>query len=94
MGKMFRLIAGLLAMGTVVLTIAVAYAVGVEQGVNSQQPSIVELFRKLNPDVLINPIPYMHPLRNALFGSALFVRICWIVLFIALALQAKKQGFY
>lgn len=81
-------------MGTVVLTIAVAYAVGVEQGVNSQQPSIVELFRKLNPDVLINPIPYMHPLRNALFGSALFVRICWIVLFIALALQAKKQGFY
>jgi hypothetical protein len=94
MGKMLRLMAVFLAIGTVVLTIAVAYVVGVEQGVNSQQPEIAELYRKLNPDVLINWLPYMHPLRNFLFGSALFIGICWIAFFIAISLQAKKKGFF
>jgi hypothetical protein len=93
MSKMLRLITGLVVIGTVVLTIAVAYVAGVEQGVNSQQPEISELYRKLDPDVLINPLPYMHPLRNFLFGSALFIGICWIALLITTSLQAKKKIF-
>ena len=91
MDKSFRLIVGFLTIGTAVLTIAAAYVVGAEQGVNSQQPTIVELFRKLNPDVLINPLPYMHPLRNVLFGSALSIGICWIALLIAMFLKTKKE---
>jgi hypothetical protein len=94
MGKMLRLIGGLLAMGTVVLAIAVAYVTGVEQGINSQQPDIAELYRRLNPDVFINPLPYMHPMRNFLFGSAILIGICWIVLFITLSLQGKEKGFF
>ncbi len=92
--KMLRLMVVFLAIGTVVLTMAVAYVAGVEQGVNSQQPEIVELYRKLNPDVLINWLPYMHPLRNFLFGSALFIGICWIAFFITIPLQGKKQRFF
>jgi hypothetical protein len=80
---MLKLMAVFLAIGTVVLTIAVAYVIGVEQGVNSQQTEIAELYKQLNPDVLIDWLPYMHPLRNFLFGSALFIGICWIALFIA-----------
>jgi len=94
MGKMLRLIAGLLAIGTVVLTIAIVYVAGVEQGVNSQQPQIAELYRRLNPDVLMNPLPYMHPLRDFLFGSALFIGICWIAFFITISLRAKKKEFF
>jgi polyferredoxin len=93
MGEMLRLMAIFLAIGTVVLTMAVVYVVGVEHGVNSQQPEIVELYHKLNPDVLINPLPYMHPLRNFLFGSALFIAICWITFFITISLAVKKKGF-
>jgi hypothetical protein len=91
---MLRLIAGLLAIGTVVLTIAIVYVAGVEQGVNSQQPQIAELYRRLNPDVLMNPLPYMHPLRDFLFGSALFIGICWIAFFITISLRAKKKEFF
>jgi hypothetical protein len=94
MGKKLRLMAGLLAIATVVLTIAVFYVAGVEQGVNSQQSEIAKLYGKLNPDVLINPIPYMHPLRNFLFGSALFIGICWIAFSITISLQAKKKKFF
>jgi hypothetical protein len=90
MGKMLRLIAVFLAIGTVVLTIAAFYVAGVEQGVNSQWPEIAELYRKLNPDVLINWVPYMHPLRNFLFGSSLFIGICWIAFFINISLHAKR----
>jgi hypothetical protein len=79
MGKMLRLMAVFLAIGTVVWAMAVVYVVGVEQGVNS---------------VLLNWLPYMHPLRNFLFGSALFIGICWIAFFIATSLQAKKKGFF
>jgi len=92
MGKMLRLIAGLLAIATIVLTIAVAYVAGVEQGVNSKQPEIAELYRKLNPDVLMNLLPYMHPLRNFLFGSALFIGICWIVFLITIARAHTKTA--
>jgi len=81
-----------LVIGTVVLTTAVVYVAGVEQGVNSQHPEIAELYRKLNPDVLINWLPYMHPLKNSLLGSAVFTGICWIVFFIAISLQAKKRA--
>jgi hypothetical protein len=90
MAKMLRLMAVFLAIGTVVLTMAVFYVAGVEQGVNSKQPEIAELYRKLNPDVLINWLPYMHPLRNFLFGSAFLIGICWIAFFIIISLQAKK----
>jgi hypothetical protein len=93
MGKMLRLMAVFLTIGTVVLTMAVAYVAGVEQGVNSQQPEIAELYRKLNPDVLINWLPYMHPLRNFLFSSALGIGICWIAFFCTISLQGKKQRF-
>ena len=93
MDNMLRLMAVFLAIGTVVLTMALVYVAGVEQGVNSQQPEIAELYRKLTPDVLINWLPYMHPLRNFLFGSALFLGIFWIVFFMAISLQAKKKGF-
>lgn len=91
MDKIFKLIAGFLTIATVVLTITIAYVVGVEQGVNSQQPTIVELFRKLNPDILINLLPYMHPLRNVLFGAAFSVGICWIALFIATFLHKQRR---
>jgi hypothetical protein len=94
MGKMLKLMAVFLAIGTVVLTIAVVYVTGVEQGVNSQQPEIAELYKKLNPDVLIDWLPYMHPLRNFLFGSALFIGICWIAFFIsARAIMGKSEAY-
>jgi len=71
------------------LTMAVVYMIGVEQGVNSQQSEIAELYGKLNHDVLINPIPYVHPFRNVILGFAIFIGICWTV-FITVSLPAKK----
>jgi hypothetical protein len=92
MDKMLKLMAGFLAIATVFLAMATVYVIGIEQGVNSQQPEIAELYRKLNPDVLINPLPYIHPLRNFLFGSALFIGSCWIAFITTISLQAKKKG--
>jgi hypothetical protein len=87
MDNRLKLIVGFLTIATAVLAMATAYVVGVEQDVNSQQPEITE-FRQLNPDVLINPLPYTHPLRNVLYGYAVSIGICWIALF--MYLREKK----
>jgi len=92
MDNMLRLMAVFLAIGTVVLTMAVVYVMGVEQGVNSQQPEIAELYKQLDPDILIYWIPYMHPLRNFLFGSALLLGICWIAFFIGAHYCRKSEA--
>jgi hypothetical protein len=86
--KKFRVVVTILTIATVTLAIAAAYVIDVEQGVNSQQPQIIEVFRKLNPDVLLNPIPWIHPLKNAIFGSTLFIGVCWITI-ATISLQKK-----
>lgn len=93
-GRIPRLTALLLVTATVILAIAIAYVVGAEQGVNSQRPHIFELLRKANPDVLINQLPYMHPLRNVLFAFTLVIGTCWMTLFITVSLQAMRKAFY
>ena len=94
MGKILRLTGLFLAIATVILAIAIAYVVGVEQGVNSQRPHILELLRKADSDVLINLLPYMYPLRNVLFAFALVIGTCWMTLLITVSLQAMRKVFY
>lgn len=79
MKKIFWIIVSVLTVATVVLAIVAAYVIGVEQGVNSQQWRIKELLEELHPGFIVDFFPWMHPLRNALFASTLFIGICWIL---------------
>jgi hypothetical protein len=67
-----------LTISTLILTIAIAYIHGVEEGINSQQYRIKMLEEQLHPGLIIDYLPYLHPLRNALFGIGFFLILCWI----------------
>lgn len=79
MKKIFLILVSVLTVATVVLAIVAAYVIGVEQGVNSQQWRIKELLEELHPGLIVDFLPWMHPLRDALFGSTLIIGICWIL---------------
>jgi hypothetical protein len=36
------------------------------------------LEEQLHPGLIIDYLPYLHPLRNALFGIGFFLTLCWI----------------
>jgi len=36
------------------------------------------LEEQLHPGLIIDYLPYLHPLRNTLFGIGFFLTLCWI----------------
>jgi hypothetical protein len=67
-----------LIIATFILAIAVAYIRGVEEGMNTQQYRIKMLEEQLHPELIFDYFPYLHPLRNALFGIGFSLTLCWI----------------
>jgi ABC-type maltose transport system permease subunit len=67
-----------LIIATFTLAIAIAYIHGVEEGMNTQQYRIKMLEEQLHPGLIIDYFPYLHPLRNALFGIGFSLTLCWI----------------
>jgi len=67
-----------LTIATLILAVAIAYIHGVEEGINSQIYHIKILEEQLHPGLIIDYLPYLHPFRNALFGTAFFLTLCWI----------------
>jgi hypothetical protein len=88
MNRAFKAIVVILIMATVIQAIAIAYVLGFEQGVNSQQPHIQELYRELNPDLLVDFFIWLHPLRNTLFGTSIILALCWA--FVLLSILQRK----
>jgi hypothetical protein len=72
------LIMAALTISTLILAIAIAYILGLEEGINSQQYHIKVLEEQLHPGLIIDYFPYLHPFRNALFATGLFLTLCWI----------------
>ena len=90
MGKKFRTLIGVLTAATVIQLLAVAYVVGVEQGVNSQQYTIKTLTEQLTGPGIIDFLPYIHPLRNALFVSSLIIAFCWLLVAVVALPRNRK----
>jgi len=88
MNRAFKAIVVILILATVIQAIAIAYVLGFEQGVNSQQPYIQELYRELHPDLLVDFFIWLHPLRNTLFGTSIILALCWI--FVLLSILQRK----
>jgi hypothetical protein len=89
MGKKFRTLIGILTAATVIQLLVVAYVVGVEQGVNSQQYTIKILTEQLGPGI-IDFLPYIHPLRNTLLISSLIIAFCWLLVAVVALLRNRK----
>jgi hypothetical protein len=89
MGKKFGTLIGILTAATVIQLLVVAYVVGVETGVNSQQYTIKTLKEQLT-GLIIDYGPYIHPLRNTLFISSLIIAFCWILVAVV-ALQRNRK---
>ena len=89
MGKKFRTLIGILTAATVIQLLVVAYVVGVEEGVNSQQYTIKTLTEQLN-GLIIDFMPYIHPLRNTLFISSLTIAFCWLLVAVVALLRNRK----
>jgi hypothetical protein len=77
MKRTFWIIAAL-TISTLMLAIAIAYIRGLEEGINSQQYHVKVLEEQLHPGLIIDYFPYLHPSRNALFVTGLFLTLCWI----------------
>ena len=88
MNRAFKAIVVILIVATVIQAIAIAYVLGFEQGVNSQQPHIQELYRELNPDLPVDFFIWLHPLRNTLFGISIILALCWA--FVLLSILQRK----
>jgi hypothetical protein len=82
-------IIGLLTIATLILAMAIAYIHGVEEGINSQLYHIKILREQAYPGLIIDYFPYLHPFRNALFGTGFFLTLCWIGV-AAIALVKRK----
>ena len=88
MNRLFKMVVAILILVTVIQAIAVAYVLGFEHGVNSQQPIIQQLYRELNPDLLVDFFIWLHPLRNTLFGTSIILALCWT--FVLLSILQRK----
>lgn len=77
MNKAFWIIEAL-TIATFILAITAAYIHGIAEGINSQLYRIKMLEEQLHPGLIIDYLPYLHPLRNALFGIVFFLTLCWI----------------
>jgi hypothetical protein len=82
-------IIGVLTIATLILAMAIAYIHGVEEGINSQLYHIKILREQAYPGLIIDYLPYLHPFRNALFGTVFFLTLCWISV-AAIALVKRK----
>lgn len=89
MGKKFRILIGILTAATVIQLLVVAYVVGVEEGVNSQQYTIKTLTEQLTGHI-IDFLPYIHPLRNTLFTSSLIIASCWLLVAVVALLRNRR----
>ena len=88
MNRAFKAIVVILIVATFIQAIAIAYVLGFEHGVNSQQPHIQELYRELHPDLWITFSMRLHPLRNALFGTSVILAVCWA--FVLLSILQRR----
>jgi len=92
MGKKFRTLIGILTVATVIQLLVVAYVVGVEEGVNSQRYIIKTLREQLGPGLIMDYLPYVHPLRNTLFISFLIIAFCWLLVAVVALARNRKWG--
>ena len=88
MSRVFKAIVVVLIVATFIQALALAYVLGFEQGINSQQHHIQELYRELNPDLLVDFFIWLHPLRNTLFGTSIILALCWA--FVLLSILQRK----
>ena len=88
MNRAFKAIVVILIMVTVIQAIAIAYVLGFEHGVDSQEPHIQELYRELHPDLWVSFSMRLHPLRNALFGTSVILAVCWA--FVLLSILQRR----
>ena len=88
MNRTFKAIVVILIVATAIQAIAIAYVLGFEHGVNSQQPHIQELYRELHPDLQVSVFTWPPPLRNALFGTSVILAICWA--FVLLSIPQRR----
>ena len=92
MSKIFRITVQVFTVANVILAIAVAYAFGVMEGVNSQQWRIKELLFELYNGLIVDFFPWVHPLWYPLLSIAFIFGACWIVIaVIALGEKRKEQ---
>ncbi len=84
MNRLFKVASSILILATVIQAIALAYVLGYEHGVNSQLPIIQQLDRELHPDLLIDYIIWLHPLRNTLFGTGIILVVCWALVLLSI----------
>jgi hypothetical protein len=80
---------GIFTIATLILAMAIAYIHGVEEGINSQLYHVKILEEQVYPGLIIDYLPYLHPFRNALFGSGFFLTLCWISV-AAIVLRKRK----
>ena len=88
MRRLFKAILTLLIVATLIQALALAYVLGFEHGVNSQQPIIQQLYRELYPDLLVDFFIWLHPLRNTLFGISMILTVCWA--FVLLSIMQRR----
>jgi len=88
MNRLFKMVVAILILATFIQALALAYVLGFERGVNSQQPIIQQLYRELNPDLLVDFFIWLHPLRNTLFGTSIILALCWA--FVLLSIPQRK----
>jgi ABC-type maltose transport system permease subunit len=89
MGTKFRTLIGILTAATVIQLLVVAYVVGVEEGFNSQQYTIKTLKEQLT-GLIMDFLPYIHPLRNTLFISSLIIAFCWLLVAVVAFSRNRK----
>lgn len=88
MGRLFKAIVAVLIVATFIQALALAYVLGFEHGVNSQQPIIRQLYRELYPDLLFDFFIWLHPLRSTLFGTSMILAVCWA--FVLLSIMQRR----
>ena len=80
-----------LTIATLILGMAIAYILGVEEGINSQLYHIKILEEQLHPGLIIDYFSYFHPLRNALFIAGSVLITCWAIVATMVLAERKPK---
>jgi hypothetical protein len=79
LNKLLKATVVVLILATVVQAGAMGYMFGYEQGISSQEITILKLQRELHPELIYDPVLYFHPLRNTLFSTGSILALCWAI---------------
>jgi len=80
-----------LTVATLILGMAIAYILGVEEGINSQLYHIKILEEQAHPGLIIDYFSYFHPLRNALFATGSVLITCWAIVATMVLAERKPK---